>query len=96
MWPEAFGLVGLEAMKNKKPVVAFDSGGIADWLYDGENGYLVPRGDTVFFADRIKFLLENPQIAEEMGERGYEILVSKFTKEAHIDKLLQYYYEGLK
>lgn len=96
MWPEAFGLVGLEAMKNKKPVVAFDSGGIADWLYDGENGYLVQRGDTVFFADRIKFLLENPQIAEEMGERGYEILVSKFTKEAHIDKLLQCYHEGLK
>ena len=36
MWPEPFGLVGIEAMRFARPVVAFDVGGVGDWLQDGE------------------------------------------------------------
>ncbi|MBI4225743.1 glycosyltransferase family 4 protein [Candidatus Roizmanbacteria bacterium] len=96
IWPESFGLVGLHAMKNKKPVVAFNTGGISEWLHDGENGYLIPRGDINLFAEKMRFLLENPKKAEEMGEIGYQILSNQFTVKAHIDRLLHYYNEGLK
>ncbi|MFO0730632.1 MAG: glycosyltransferase [Nitrospiraceae bacterium] len=41
---EAFGLVGIEAMAFGKPVVAFDAGGIREWLQDGKTGYLVRQG----------------------------------------------------
>jgi glycosyltransferase involved in cell wall biosynthesis len=41
-WPEPFGLVGLEAGALGVPAVAFDVGGIREWLRPGENGYLVP------------------------------------------------------
>ncbi len=41
VWPEPFGLTGLEAGAYGVPAVAFDVGGIATWLHEGENGWLV-------------------------------------------------------
>jgi glycosyltransferase involved in cell wall biosynthesis len=42
LWPEPFGLVGLEAGMFGVPVAAFDVGGISEWLKDGINGVLAP------------------------------------------------------
>jgi glycosyltransferase involved in cell wall biosynthesis len=48
LWPEPFGLVGLEAAVHGVPAVAFNVGGIAEWLRDGENGCFADRyGDPV-------------------------------------------------
>jgi glycosyltransferase involved in cell wall biosynthesis len=49
LWPEPFGLTGLEGGAYGVPAIAFDVGGIRSWLRDGENGWLVnpregPRG----------------------------------------------------
>lgn len=44
VWPEPFGLVGLEAGVFGVPAVGFDVGGIPEWLSEGANGWLV-RGD---------------------------------------------------
>jgi glycosyltransferase involved in cell wall biosynthesis len=41
-WPEPFGLIGLEAGRQGVPAVAFDVGGVREWLRPGVNGYLVP------------------------------------------------------
>jgi glycosyltransferase involved in cell wall biosynthesis len=42
VWPEPFGLVGLEAGAYGVPAVAFDVGGVSEWLRDGINGWMVP------------------------------------------------------
>jgi glycosyltransferase involved in cell wall biosynthesis len=88
IFPEPFGIVGLEAMMCSKPVVAFDVGGIPDWLKDGETGYLVPPKDTKSLAEKIDFLVKNPQRAGEMGANGYEFVTSAFSKKKHFDRLL--------
>jgi glycosyltransferase involved in cell wall biosynthesis len=70
LWPEPFGLVGPEAMRYGLPVVAFDAGGIREWLIDGENGYLVPWKNTELYAARVQQLLLDKPLARELGRRG--------------------------
>jgi glycosyltransferase involved in cell wall biosynthesis len=40
IWPEPLGLVGVEASRHGLPAVAFDAGGVREWLQDGVNGHL--------------------------------------------------------
>jgi glycosyltransferase involved in cell wall biosynthesis len=42
VWPEPFGLVGLEAGAFGVPSVAYDVGGIGEWLAESANGWLAP------------------------------------------------------
>lgn len=70
LWPEPFGLAGPEAMRYGLPVVAFDAGAVSEWLHDGENGWLVPWGDTAAFARRIEQLLRDKALARALGRRA--------------------------
>jgi glycosyltransferase involved in cell wall biosynthesis len=74
VWPEPFATIGMEAMRYGIPVVAFDAGGIKDWLTDGQNGFLVPWMDREKYAARLEQLLKNKTLAREMGERGHRMV----------------------
>lgn len=87
VWPEPFGAVGLEAMRHGLPVVAFDAGGIREWLHDGENGFLVPWMDRATYAARVEQLLGDKALARQMGERGRVLAQEKFGFEQYISGL---------
>lgn len=91
MGPESFGLVGLEAMYYQKPVVAFDAGGISQWLKNGENGYLVDRGDVDQMAEYLNKILVSKNLRNELGIKGKNILDSEFSLEKHISGLMEIY-----
>ena len=91
IYPEAFGISGIEAMMHGKPVVAFNVGGVSTWLKDKETGFLIERCDTVKMRERIQFLLENSDIREKMGGRAREVAMSEITPEVHIGRLLKVY-----
>ncbi|MEM0459384.1 MAG: glycosyltransferase family 4 protein [Thermofilaceae archaeon] len=67
---EPFGIVALEAMAAAKPVVASRVGGLAEIVEDGVTGLLVPPEDPGALAAAIEHLLNNPELAREMGLRG--------------------------
>ncbi|MBI3950638.1 MAG: glycosyltransferase family 4 protein [Acidobacteria bacterium] len=91
VWPEPFGMVGVEALKYGKPVVAFDVGGVSDWLKDGDNGFLVAPKDTSGLAAAIKRILVSPELADAMGRHAQALAVAQFNIERHIDTLLGVY-----
>ena len=77
-WQEPFGLTGIEAFAHKLPVVAFDVGGVREWLYHGKNGLLVPPKDIVTLCAELEYLLSSHETAEEMGIVGYKFVSKKF------------------
>src|SRR5208282_6706492 len=75
---EGFGFVFLEAMALAKPVVGGNHGGIPDIIEDGVTGFLVPHGNVAQLAEKLRLLLTNQPLREEMGRRGRERLLERF------------------
>ncbi len=87
LWPEPFGATGLEAMRCGLPVVAFDAGGIREWLSDGVNGFLVPWLDRGIYAARIDALLRDKPLARRLGANGRQLAAERFGFTRYIDGL---------
>lgn len=81
---ESFGMVLLEAMACKKPVIGTNIGGIPNVIDNGENGLLVPPKNPKALAEAIIKILRNPKLAQKMGENGYEKVKENFTWEKQI------------
>lgn len=69
---EGQGVVLVEALTNRKPVVASEVGGIVDMIKDGETGLLVPEKNPEAIADAVLRLLNEPELAQRLGEQGLE------------------------
>jgi len=85
--PETFNLVGVEAMKHAKTVIAANVGGVKEWLKDGENGFSFPSNDDDALAIILNLAIENPKIIKKMGEAGLDAYNKKFTSEKHCSKI---------
>jgi len=75
LW-EGFGLVALEAMKNSKPVLSSDAGGLPEIVDDGINGYTFETLSIDSFQEKFKKMVQSDMT--RMGENGYEIMEKKF------------------
>ncbi len=89
---EGMGRVLVEAMAAGKPVVASRVGGIPDLIKHGENGLLVPAGDEKSLAAAIKQLIDDPEQAKAMGQRGRQCC-TQFSVEAMVGKIDNLYQE---
>jgi len=87
LWPEPIATIGLEVMRYALPIVAFDAGGIKDWLADGENGFLVPWMDRTKFAARIDQLLNDKPLAKKLGEAGLKLVSDRYDFDTYIRDL---------
>lgn len=79
----------LEAMACGKPILTTNWVGTREAVDDGVNGYLVPIKDGNSLAEKMITLIENPDMAQEMGEASYNICKEKFEVGIINEKMLK-------
>ena len=80
-WQEPFGLCGLEAAAHGVPVVAFDLGGVREWLIDGVTGIAVKPFDGKAMAAAVARLRDSAGLRREMGANGRRLAAERFSEE---------------
>ena len=87
VWSDPLGTAGLEGMRYGLPVVAFDTGGVNEWLINGYNGYRVPSMDRTAFATRVEALLRDKALGRRMGCHGQRMVAEYYGFSTYIDRL---------
>ncbi len=83
--------VGLEAMACGTPVIAFEAGGIPEYVRHGTTGFLARLGDESHLANQIKRLVENDEARQLMGQRARLMMEREFELHQQTDKHVQLY-----
>lgn len=93
---EMFGVVQLEAMACRKPVISTDLPTGVPWVNQhGKTGYVVQPGNVDELANGIQRLISDPQLRREMGEAGRMRVEQHFTSTRMAAAMLEVYEETL-
>jgi len=84
----------MEAMATGLPVISTYHSGIPELVEDGKSGFLVPEKNVEALAERLEYLIENPQIWPEMGKAGRKFVEENFDIRK-LNRRLVKVYEGL-
>lgn len=87
---EGLGVVMLEAGASGTPSVIGRSGGSPETVVDGETGFVIDARDRGALADRVGYLLENPDAAAEMGRKARAFVEREFATAPLPASLLQW------
>ncbi len=90
-WQEQFGMVLAEAMACGVPVLASNTGSIPEVV--GDAGLLFPPGNFWELAEKLKYLMENRGILNELREKVRKRAVEKFDAQKNAEKILEVYHE---
>jgi glycosyltransferase involved in cell wall biosynthesis len=90
---ESFGLTTLEAWANAKPVIAADLPVSREIITEGQDGLIVPFGNSDALAQAIEWLISAPQKSRAMGERGRKKLIRNYNGAAVIQRLISHIIE---
>lgn len=85
----------LEAASCGRPIVTTDVPGCREIVHDGDNGLLVEARNAAALADALAKLLANPELRQQMGQRGRERVLNEFSQEIIVAQVLTLYREVL-
>ena len=77
----------LEAAASGLPVLAGDSGGASETVVPGRTGFVVADVDAL--VEGIRYVLDDPAAAAEMGRRGRERVEREYTWEAVAGRVVE-------
>ena len=88
---EGFGLMALEAMAAGNVCIVSDSGGVNQYIKNGENGYIIKEVNNIdSYIEKIDYLLNNSKEYEKIKENA-SITASKFDYDSMISKYIEYF-----
>lgn len=90
---EAQGVVTIEAQSCGVPVVAFDCGGVASTIVDGETGFLCPEGNVDYMTEKVMKLINDSDLRNKMGIAARKFVEKKFSKSVIKEKWRRIYSE---
>ena len=70
-----------------RPIVTSDSGAVTSYFTAGQNALLAKTGDFTDFAEKLKFILDNPEKAEQIAEHGHLLGQQHFNYKSYSNKL---------
>lgn len=94
-WYEGFPNTLVEAFACGLPVIASKLGSIAEIIEDGVTGLHFEAGNPVDLADKIKWLIENPDKSRHMGKNARKVFLEKYTAEKNYKILMNIYHQAI-
>jgi glycosyltransferase involved in cell wall biosynthesis len=88
---ELLGLVTLEGMAAGKPVVVTRTGSLPELVQDGVTGFVVDPGDRLALGNRVATLMNDPDLADRMGEAARDRVERYFTWDRVARRGLDFY-----
>ncbi len=88
---DALPTVLAEAMAARLPIVACAVGGVPEMVIDGRNGRLVSPGSAGELSSACIALLSAPEMRNQMGEKGWQIVNEKFNIQGQVEQLGKLY-----
>ncbi len=88
---EGFGLILLEAMIQKTPIISTKTGAIPEVIKDGESGILVEAKNSKLLAEAIQKIIENEVLRKQFGEKGRDNFENKFTVKIMVENIKKIY-----
>ena len=85
--PEPFGMVAIEAMMAKKPVVAANHGGLTEIVVHNETGFLVEPNNEIALREALEKLIINSELRNTFGENGFRRATEHFSIENYVQKI---------
>jgi len=82
-----------EALASGKPLIGTNVGGIPAQIKNGWNGFLVKPGNEKQLAEKIRYLIDNPEERERMGEKSRKLAREEFDWEKIAERYLKVYEE---
>lgn len=81
----------LEGQISGLPAVTTNHVGIPDGILNGKTGFLVPEGDYVAAAEKIMFLIQNPNVMQEFSGNAHRFVKERFDLNSLNNKLIELY-----
>lgn len=88
-WYEPFGLILIEAMKYSVPVISYKIGATSEIIEDNKTGFLVEKGNIQKIEEKIKELLDNSSLYNNIVKLGRERVEAQYSVEKYYNRLIE-------